>query len=195
MSLFPPFTAIVDRATGDLDPREPLQVARVSDIGARWADQAAARRSIAAGDPVVYQMALAPVPQLPGHLRFAMVTVEPGDVGGECFMTKGHRHSNGHGEVYLGVAGVGVILLTGEATSTVQELQPDRIVYVPPGWAHRSVNAGTEPFRFLTVYLADTAHDYEAVLERGMGMRVRRSASGPRLVMTAGSQSRASGAD
>jgi glucose-6-phosphate isomerase len=47
------------------------------------------------------------------------------------------------------------------------------IGYIPPGWAHRSVNVGDEPYRFLAVYPGNAGHDYNWVLQNGMGYRVR----------------------
>lgn len=53
--------------------------------------------------------------------------------------------------------------------------------YVPPGWAHRTINAANEPFRFLAVYPGTAGHDYEAVARTGMGARVVRSTDGYRV--------------
>ncbi len=48
----------------------------------------------------------------------------------------------------------------------------------PPGWAHRSVNTGDEPYAFLAVYPGGAGHDYGWVLEHGMGSRAYRGADG-----------------
>lgn len=52
----------------------------------------------------------------------------------------------------------------------------------PAGWAHRSVNVGDEPYRFLAVYPGSAGHDYGWVLTHGMGLRARRSADRVELV-------------
>jgi glucose-6-phosphate isomerase len=56
------------------------------------------------------------------------------------------------------------------------------IGYIPPGWAHRSVNTGDEPYSFLAVYPGSAGHDYGWVLDHGMGSRVLRDGDGHRLV-------------
>jgi glucose-6-phosphate isomerase len=54
--------------------------------------------------------------------------------------------------------------------------------YIPPGWAHRSVNTGDEPYKFLAVYPGCAGHDYGWVVEHGMGRRAMRTADGHELV-------------
>jgi glucose-6-phosphate isomerase len=93
-------------------------------------------------------------------------------------MTKGHRHTAPEGEVYEGLAGRGGLLLFDGTRHRWIELAPGSVGYIPPGWAHRTVNTGREPFRFLAVYPGAVGHDYEAVLRDGMGARVVRDGDG-----------------
>ena len=58
---------------------------------------------------------------------------------------------------------------------------PDAVGYIPPGWAHRTVNVGEEPFRFLAVYPGAAGHDYGFVEEHGMGARVYKDRQGYRV--------------
>ena len=90
-------------------------------------------------------------------------------------MTKGHQHPDPQGEIYLGLAGVGGLLLhDGERTEWV-DMAPGVIGYIPPSWAHRSVNTGDEPYKFLAVYPGSAGHDYGWVVEHGMGKRALRT--------------------
>ena len=60
-------------------------------------------------------------------------------------------------------------------------LEPSAPVYVPPGWAHRTVNTGNVPLIFFAVYAGDAGHDYESVERSGFSRRVHRRPGGPEL--------------
>lgn len=173
-----PFAAALDAATGRVSPEGARQERRLSDLDGLFADAAAWRAGVEAGDPLVYTVSAAPVPEEPGQVPFSITTIEPGDVAGELFMTKGHRHTAPEGEVYAGIEGEGGLLLFDGTAHHWIELRAGAVGYIPPGWAHRTVNTGTEPFRFLAIYPGDAGHDYEAVLRDGMGARVLRGGDG-----------------
>jgi glucose-6-phosphate isomerase, archaeal len=179
-----PFAAALDAATGSVSPAALLVERRVSDLAGLYADDAAWQAAVAAGDPLVYRVCIAPVPEVAGEVPFSITTIEAGAIGGECFMTKGHTHTAHEGEVYIGLAGRGLLLLFDGAQARQLELVPGVATYIPPGWAHRTANVGDDPFRFLSVYPGDAGHDYEWVLRHGMGARVYRDGSGQQVVST-----------
>lgn len=86
-------------------------------------------------------------------------------------MTKGHMHPNPQGEIYMGLSGRGGLLMFNGTETTWIDMQPGTIGYIPPHWAHRSVNVGDEPYSFLAVYPGGAGHDYGWVLANGMGSR------------------------
>jgi glucose-6-phosphate isomerase len=149
----------------------------MSDLRGLFADTPAWERALAE-DRVVYEVASSPVPEAAGELPQSVTTIHPGDVGGEFHMTKGHIHPNPRGEIYLGLSGTGGLLLYDGQRPEWIALGPGVIGYIPPGWAHRSVNTGDEPYRFLAVYPGDSGHDYDWVLAHGMGYRVHRGDGG-----------------
>ncbi len=159
------------------------QVRRVSDLRGVFEDPEAADALVRAGDPPVYETYEPPVPPEPGHLRYGVTVVHPGRVGREYFMTRGHYHRlRGTAEVYYGLRGEGVLVLADEAgRARAERVQAGTVVYVPPGWAHRSVNTGTVPLVLLYVYPAEAGHDYEAAARTGFGLRVVAGPDGPRL--------------
>ena len=61
-------------------------------------------------------------------------------------------------------------------------MSPGSIGYIPPGWAHRSVNVSDTAYRFLAVYPGSAGHDYQWVLDHGMGARAKRLADAFELV-------------
>lgn len=109
-----------------------------------------------------------------GDMIFGLTRMEPGKVGNEYFLTRGHIHAKANRpEVYYGQKGTGLMVLespTGEVR--VCEVGPQTICYVPPFWIHRSVNVGSDDFVMHFSYPADSGQDY-GIIERSGGMRVR----------------------
>lgn len=170
-----PFVFTLDMSSATLEPEGPTLERRMSDLGGLFADVQAWERAVTDGDPVVYTVVSSPVPEVPRELPQSITTIHPGVTGGEFWMTKGHQHPDPQGEIYLGLSGHGALLLfDGERTEWL-EITPGVIGYIPPGWAHRSVNIGDEPYRFLAVYPGSAGHDYGWVLKHGMGLRARKS--------------------
>ena len=92
-------------------------------------------------------------------------------------MTKGHYHQIAQtAEIYLGLRGTGFLLLkTPEGRVAAEPLARGRMVYVPPGWAHRSVNTGeSEPLVSFCVYPAEAGHNYGDIATEGFPQRVYR---------------------
>jgi glucose-6-phosphate isomerase, archaeal len=166
-----------DPATGGVRPAGPLITRRASDLATLFADETARQALADDDDPVIYEVASSLVPELKGELPQSVTTIQPGTVGGEFHFTKGHMHTRPRGEIYLGLSGRGGLLTYDGERPVWVEMGPGTIGYIPPGWAHRSVNTGDEPYRFLAVYPGDSGHDYAWVAEHGMGHRIMR---GPR---------------
>ena len=152
-----------------------------------YADAEAARTLIDdAGDPVIYRGFDAPVPEDRDHLVYRTTIISPGRVGAEYFMTKGHHHKRDSAEFYLGMSGTGLMVLQDRSGDLrVEKLLRDVSVYVPPGWAHRTVNTGDDDLVFLAVYLGDAGHDYASIERDGFTARVLATGDGPEVV-TAG---------
>jgi len=54
-----------------------------------------------------------------------------------------------------------------------------RMVYVPPFWAHRSVNVGRDPLVSFCVYPAHAGHNYGDIEVQGFPKRVFERAGRP----------------
>jgi len=162
-----------------LDPEGPTLTRRMSDLEGLFADHAAWEHAVTDGDPVVYTVTSSPVPEEDRELPQSITTIQPGTTAGELWMTKGHQHPNHQGEIYLALTGHGGLLMfDGDKTEYV-DMTPGTIGYMPPGWAHRSINVGDEPYAFLAVYPGGAGHDYGWVLEHGMGNRVYADPASP----------------
>lgn len=65
--------------------------------------------------------------------------------------------------------GTGMMVMeTPEGESSVMELVPGPALYVPPRWAHRSVNtSATEDLITFFVYPGNAGHDYGTIEQKG----------------------------
>ena len=107
-------------------------------------------------------------------MLFCISKIQPGVIGDECFMTKGHYHTRIEtGEVYFCLQGHGyMVMKTREGCFDAQRMERGSLVYVPPYWAHRSVNTGGEPLTMLAVWPADAGHNYGDIEKEGFPKRV-----------------------
>ena len=92
----------------------------------------------------------------------------------QFFMTKGHYHTVVQtGKVYLCLRGQGLMLMKlGDGCCCWEPFSPGQLVYVPPYWAHRSVNTGDEPLISLCLYPGDAGHNYGDIQTDGFPRRV-----------------------
>ena len=165
----------VDAMQGGLSGASGKYEKRLSDLRGLYADTAAYERASATdGDAVVYevwdQRPAAPT----GDLIFGVTLMQPGRIGDEFYLTRGHIHAIANRpETYYGVRGYGLMLLESpEGDTRILEIRPHALCYVPPFWIHRSVNVGDEPFVMHFCYPCDSGQDYDIIARSG-GMRIR----------------------
>ncbi|MFV0450700.1 MAG: glucose-6-phosphate isomerase family protein [Propioniciclava sp.] len=166
-----PMAIAFDATQLTLTPEGPTLTRRMSDLEGLFLDADAWAASAQGDNPVVYTVTSSPVPEIDRELPQSITAILPGTTGGELWMTKGHQHPNHQGEIYLALTGVGGLLMFDGTDHAWLDMKPGTIGYIPPGWAHRSVNTGSEPYAFLAVYPGGAGHDYGWVLEHGMGRR------------------------
>ena len=121
-------------------------------------------------DILVYEFYELGIPENPGELAYGTTLVYPGKVGREYFMTKGHFHSKiDTAEVYYCIRGHGYLLMENpEGEVELQEMTSGTSVYVPPKYAHRSINiSNSEPFIMFFTFRADAGHDYKTIETKG----------------------------
>lgn len=173
-----PFTTWLDLQTGDLDPTRQTIERRLEDMEGYYLDDD--------GDPqrLLYRVYGIPVEETYNEIQCSTTVLEPGKVGAEYHMTKGHFHEQrARSEVYLGLSGEGLLLMaTEDGRHDVQPIRPGSVSYVPGGWAHRSINTGTDPLVFFAAYVGDAGHDYGTIEEQGFPVLVVESDDGPEVV-------------
>jgi glucose-6-phosphate isomerase len=106
-----------------------------------------------------------------GELIVGTSTLQPGKVGDEFNMTRGHIHEiHDRSEMYYCLSGHGVMLLESlDGETEAIEMRTAQMVYVPGGWIHRSVNVGDDALVTLFCYPSDSGQDY-SIIERSNGM-------------------------
>jgi len=173
-TFIPPFALDIDLETGAMPDATNHLVRNASAMKGHYADSAAFDALVANGDPLHYEVFEKPVPEEYGHLMYCISKLQPGKVGDEFFMTKGHYHTVVQtGEIYLALAGEGFMLMkTQDGQFHYERMQRGRMVYVPPYWAHRSVNTGSEPLISFCVYPGDGGHNYGDIETEGFPGRV-----------------------
>ncbi|MEM3658570.1 MAG: glucose-6-phosphate isomerase family protein [Candidatus Hadarchaeum sp.] len=106
------------------------------------------------------------------HLTIHVTRLKPGKIGEEFFFTKGHIHKKPTAEWYLGISGTGLLLLWNKNKHLVLPFSRGDLIYIPPGWAHRTINVGDEDLVFLSCHRSDAGYDYDFVVEKGAPKRI-----------------------
>lgn len=143
---------------------------RLGAMKGQYRDQAALARLLVQEDILLYEVYEIRRPEVAGELPHGVSILHPGKVGDEYFMTKGHFHSVLEtAEVYYCQKGHGFMVMeTPEGESAVEELRPGNVLYVPPRWAHRSINTSpTTDLVTFFVYPGNAGHDYGAIEKNG----------------------------
>ncbi len=166
-----PFSLDFDLVTGlsKSGKAEPTRRC-VSSMLNQFHDRAAAEAIIEREDLPLYDFfELDFVPETDANLKFGTSILYPGKVGDEYFMTKGHFHTILEtGEVYYCLSGEGAMLMeTPEGDVDLVKMAPGEAVYVPPRYAHRSINTGSVPMVSFFAFRADAGHDYGTIEQKG----------------------------
>ena len=179
-SLMAPFGVNVDLIEGIMDRCDRHIIRKASVMRGYYADEAALERLITdSNDPLHYETFEKDVPEKFGQLAMCISKLYPGVVGDECYMTKGHYHTvAGTAEIYLCLRGQGYMLMktppdeAGRTRCVTERMLRNRLVYVPPFWAHRSINTGSEPLISLCIYPGEAGHNYGDIATQGFPKRV-----------------------
>ena len=175
MALLEPGIGYVDVAAGQLTGATNRYVKTFRDLDGLYEDKQAFSALVAErGDAVAYEVTDYKPSANAGDIIIGVTRMEPGKVGREYYMTRGHIHARpNRPEMYYGESGLGVMLLESPAGDIrTVEIGPRTMCYVPPFWIHRSVNVGQEPLVMTFAYPADSGQDYDIIAKAG-GMRSR----------------------
>lgn len=156
----------------------------IADLAGIFRDEAA--RGALPGETPVYRVQVwAPTPEnTPGGLAWGSTFIQPGKVGDEYFMTRGHFHARrDRAEFYVTVQGEGGLILMDEQRKVRCEwMRPGSVHYIPGHTAHRAANTGSSVLAFLAAWNIDAGHDYETIARHGFAARLREVAGAPALI-------------
>ena len=107
------------------------------------------------GNPLLYTLYVRDF----GTFEVTLTVLEAGNINGEFFMTKGHKHKKPRKEVYLLISGEGKLILQ-EKSAQVVKMKKDYFYTIPARAGHRAVNVGKTQLEFLSIYSKDSGHDY-----------------------------------
>jgi len=157
----------------------------LSAMDGQFQDGEALQAMLDKDDPMLYEVYEFKRPEVAGELLHGVSVIHPGLVGDEYYMTKGHFHSLLEtAEVYYCLKGEGqMVMETPEGDWNVQPFTPGAVLYVPPRWAHRSVNTSPdEDLVLLFVYPGDAGHDYGTIEFQGFRKLVLQGDDGIKIV-------------
>lgn len=141
----------------------------LSQMKAMYQDQEAVEEILKTEDPVIYEFYELGCPERAGDLAFGTTMIHPGKIGNEYYMTKGHFHNIvDTAEVYYTMQGKGYMLMENmEGDWMAEPLEKGKAVYVPRGYAHRTINTGDETLIAFFTFAGDAGHDYGTIETKG----------------------------
>lgn len=170
-----PVTSVVSPETGGMSGNTGRYEKRLSDLAGLYEDAAAHQALVETlADPIVYDVEDFRPGAHSGDLIYGVTRMNPGRVGREFFLTRGHIHAKAdRPEIYYGQKGQGLMQLESpDGETRIVEIGPQTICYVPPFWIHRSINVGDEDLVMVFAYPSDSGQDY-GIIEASNGMRHR----------------------
>jgi glucose-6-phosphate isomerase len=180
-----PFTFDIDMADCIPSKYDNHIKRRLSAMKEQYLDGAAYDALLIQNDNLLYEVYELQRPHMAGELLHGISIVHPGKVGDEYYMTKGHFHTVLEtGEIYYCLKGRGFMVMeTLEGEWAVEELRAGGVLYVPPRWAHRSVNSGdSEDLITFFVYPGNAGHDYGTIEEQGFRKLVLEREGRPAII-------------
>lgn len=97
-----------------------------------------------------------------GGLFFGITHINPGQVGNEFYMTRGHIHQKANtGEYYWGLKGEGILLMTSpQGKSITEKVTPNSLHYIPGNYPHRLINTGSVCLSVGACWMTESGHNY-----------------------------------
>lgn len=160
-------------------------IRRLSSMVGQYLNLEAYQEILAKDDLVLYEVFEIKRPEVAGELLHGVSIVRPGKVGQEYFMTKGHFHTVlDTAEIYYCLKGQGVMVMESpEGDWAIEKLCPGRVLYVPPRWAHRSVNTtGEGELVTFFIYPGNSGHDYGTIEQQGFRKLIIEEAGQPKVI-------------
>jgi glucose-6-phosphate isomerase len=170
VNYLPPFAALLNAESLEIQPNTGGYVKYIRELDRIYADEEKFQQLLESrGSEIAYRVNELRFTEGGNDLITGISALNPGKVGAEFFMTRGHLHQRAdRSETYYCLSGHGILLMEDlEGKVEAAEMRPGNLVYVPPFWVHRSVNIGSEIFATLFSYPADAGQNFEIVRKAG----------------------------
>jgi glucose-6-phosphate isomerase, archaeal len=180
-----PYTFDVSQPDGVPNRCDVHILRTLKSMRGQYLDQPAYAAKLAKEDTLLYEVFELSRPEVAGELIHGISIVHPGLVGKEYFMTKGHFHNViDTAEIYHVLQGQGkMVLETLEGNWAVEDLTVGKVLYVPPKWAHRSVNTQLDQDLItFFAYPGNAGHDYGTIEAQGFRKLVVRENGQPVVI-------------
>jgi len=99
-------------------------------------------------------------------INLTLTEIEPGNVDGEFFLTKGHIHKNRTPEFYILLEGNGLLLLQKGNKIKEIKLKIGKINLISEGYAHRLINVGNTRLKVMTIYHENSKPNYNVKFKK-----------------------------
>jgi glucose-6-phosphate isomerase len=109
------------------------------------------------GNPILYKVYIKEY----GDFLEGLTVINPGTVGKEYYMTRGHRHVKPMAEIYILISGKGKLLIQEGTKVKTIDMKKNVLYHVPATSGHRLVNTGPKPLEVMTIYGKNSGHDYK----------------------------------
>ena len=119
-----------------------------------------------------------------GGLFFGITHLQPGTIGNEYMMTKGHSHViENRAEFYWGIEGEGMLLfMDKDRNMRAEKMFPGSVHYIKGFTAHRVANTGGLELSFGACWPSDAGHNYALIAKNGFAKRLMKVNGEPQLV-------------
>lgn len=144
-------------------------VRRLKDMTSFFSDEEAVQRLLKK-NPLIYVV----YEKQEGPVSYSLTVMEPGRVGKEFYMTKGHCHKVSSPELIHVTDGKGVLIIQDKNGGAKKIKLKKGIIYIiPKDFAHRVVNHGNKKLSFVCVYMTKAGHDYKLVEKEGFKIIIK----------------------
>jgi len=160
----------LDFKTGLLRQYNEKRICKLSEMKEMYRDKEVVDDLLKLGkDRIIYEFYSVLASSKEGHLQYGLCIIYPGKIALEYHMTKGHFHiPKETAEIYIGLKGRGYLIMqTEDGYFSKIEMTPGVISYIPPSWAHRVINVGTEKLMFFAVCPSNIKHNYDFFKQKG----------------------------
>lgn len=156
------YTEIANKLRRNYDEKV---VRKLGDMSDRYENQEEVKRILKKGNPEIYRVFAR---ELEEGKMAGLTILNPGKIGDEYYMTKGHAHKKPLPEIYILLKGKGKLILqsTEKNYSRIVDLKKGKEIFVSGKMAHRVANTGKEKMEMLAFYDKEAGHDYKTKFKR-----------------------------